>query len=221
MHLLGLRIDVPLRVDVAVEMLRPVGSRSSISMQAISITRWPDLGSSPVVSVSRTISRAMTLKMGCVGRLRLESTWRPSSGSCHFGSAASANPDRKARATPRAPDSCAASKALSRIDDEIGAWRAFRRPASGAPEWPSSFSTVISGACPSTRSSLKLCGAHETTATARHSPCRRSVSNNRGTSSTTTFALCRSGLARKTLCRLRAHQGMDDSFQAFSTLRDR
>src|SRR3569833_838853 len=39
--------------------LRPVGSRSSTSMQPSSIRRWPVRGSSPVVSVSSTLSRAM------------------------------------------------------------------------------------------------------------------------------------------------------------------
>ena len=45
--------------DAGVVKVRPVGNRSWISMQPTSISRSPVRGSKPVVSVSRTISRAM------------------------------------------------------------------------------------------------------------------------------------------------------------------
>ena len=66
-HPLRRRVDVAVGVDVAVEARGRSGSKSSISTQAISISRWPPCGSRPVVSVSRTISRAMALQCACFG----------------------------------------------------------------------------------------------------------------------------------------------------------
>src|ERR1700744_1895182 len=43
--------------------------KSSISRQAISTSRWPWVGSKPVVSVSRTISRAMAFHAPVRGRI--------------------------------------------------------------------------------------------------------------------------------------------------------
>ena len=103
--------------------MRPVGRRSRSSIQPISISRSPVLGSKPVVSVSRTISRAMPLNgvfrrampVRPRGRVETRSVLRTVSTIRHLG--------------PGGLD------ARAGVDDEIGAAAFFRVRASGARGW--------------------------------------------------------------------------------------